>query len=750
MNRLDIGNPSGTNNRADTSGRQEVMNHLETESLSVLKQLEVNANIQLFAHQWVDENGIESIDDMFALFDRLALPYRLVANLDEVGEHKLVLLVLGEHELVSGHIESKQFIAFDANEDITQIPQFCIVIEGPPLEKASPDWVGERLHAFRPIIPKLLLVSFITNLFALAVPFITMSIYDHVIGGDAGHELQGIAIGAALLFVMMGWLRTLRSRVFASVSNRVSREISQSLVQRLLRNSYAQNQQTASSSQQNQVMLSERISGVLSGPLGNALFDLPFILIFVLAIGVLGGWLVLVPIVSLVLYYLLAKRSIRSSSKRSMQSTVAGTNRQNMTNELSSKLAFIRSAGFSEHWIQRFKKANLLASTVTFNQSVLQSRYTSIYYFIGVGSTLAVMGLGIGLIFEQVMTPGGLIASMMLISKVTGPAQVLANSAMRFNSFNQSKLQVNRILSQPSEREFSYQHHPLPVVAPSLKLDQVTLRYPKQSRPALNGVSFDIEAGEIVAITGPSGSGKSTLIEVLSGLQLIQNGMVELEGVNLVQYDPQLYRHWCFIRAAYPDLLTLSIREWLNDGHKVEDQKMISAIEMVGGKRWFETLSGGLDTSISSIQPDSLFDMLSGSVAQILIDAKALVYDYPMFLMDNPVPDAHPNAKRIFGEFVQSKKGKATVIYTSHDPDLIKLADKVVVLNEGAVVYAGPLEPEQSSKQEQPSEPQASQEPQLSEQPLSQELQPSTQEASAQQNAAQQEQSESKQGVAND
>ncbi|WP_028111992.1 peptidase domain-containing ABC transporter [Ferrimonas kyonanensis] len=724
MNRLDA------SRHTETDNQREAMNRLEAESLSVLKELEVNANIQLFAQQWVDENGIESLDDVFSLFDRLALPYRLVANLDEVGEHKLVLLVLGETELVSGHLESKQFVAVDGNAEVADIPQFCIVIEGEPLEKASPDWVGERLHAFRPIIPKLLLVSFITNLFALAVPFITMSIYDHVIGGDAGHELQGIAIGAALLFVMMGWLRTLRSRVFASVSNRVSREISQSLVQRLLKNSYAQNQQTASSSQQNQVMLSERISGVLSGPLGNALFDLPFIAIFVLAIGVLGGWLVLVPIVSLVLYYLLAKRSIRSSGKRAMQSTVAGTNRQNMTNELSSKLTFIRSAGFSEYWIQRFQKANLLASKVAFNQSVLQSRYTSMYYFIGVGSTLAVMGLGIGLIFEQVMTPGGLIASMMLISKVTGPAQVLANSAMRFNSFNQSKLQVNRILSQPSEREFSYQHHPLPTVAPNLKLDQVTLRYPKQSRPALNGVSFDVEAGDIVAITGPSGSGKSTLIEVLSGLQAIQNGMVELKGVNLAQYDPQLYRHWCFIRAAYPDLLTLSIREWLSDGHKVEEQKMISAIEMVGGKRWFSTLPDGLDTSISSIQPDSLFDMLSGTVAQILIDAKALVYDYPMFLMDNPVPDAHPNAKRVFGEFLAAKKGKATVIYSSHDPDLIKLADKVVVLDEGAVVYAGPLE--------QPSEPQSTREQPLSQgQSLSKAQQPTA------------DKPESKQGVAN-
>ncbi|EPQ9998722.1 TPA: ABC transporter transmembrane domain-containing protein [Vibrio vulnificus] len=719
MNRIN------TTSRDETRCRQEMFNHLEAESLSALKQLDVNANIQLFARQWVNENGINSIDDIFALFDRLALPYRLVANRDDVGEHKLVLLVVGENELVLGHLESKQFTASDENADVIDTPQFFIVLDGPPLEKASPDWIGERLEAFRPIIPKLLLVSFITNLFALAIPFITMSIYDHVIGGDAGHELQGIAIGAGLLFVMMGWLRTLRSRVFASVSNRVSREISQSLVQRLLRNSYAQNQQTASSSQQNQVMLSERISGVLSGPLGNALFDLPFIAIFVLAIGVLGGWLVLVPIVSLILYYVLAKRSIRSSGKRSMQSTVAGTNRQNMTNELASKLAFIRSAGFSEYWIQRFQKANLLASKATFNQSVLQSRYTSAYYFIGLSSTLAVMGLGIGLIFEQIMTPGGLIASMMLISKVTGPAQVLANSALRFNSFSQSKLQVNRILSQPSEREFSYQHHPLPKIAPNLTLTQVTLRYPKQSRPALNGVSFDIASGEVVAITGPSGSGKSTLIEVLSGLQPIQNGMVELEGVNLAQYDPQLYRHWCFIRAAYPDLLTLSIREWLSDGHKVEEQKMLSAIEMVGGHRWFSTLPDGLDTSISSIQPDSLFDMLSGTVAQILIDAKALVYDYPMYLMDNPVPDGHPNAKRVFNEFLSLKKGKATVIFTSHDPDLIKLADKVVVLDEGSLVYAGPLEREPSSGL------QSSPEQSLSQQPLSQEL------------------SQSKQGVAN-
>ncbi|SON52976.1 ABC transporter transmembrane domain-containing protein [Vibrio tapetis] len=673
------------------------MKNIEQLALSVLKKLEVNTNVQLFAQQWIDENGIEDLEALFGLFDRLELPYALVPDEKAARsvEHKLVLSVIDDLHVRIGKIEGNRFSALDDTQP--ERAKFFILIEDAPREKASSDWVGDRLHAFRPLIPKLLLVSFITNLFALAIPFITMSIYDHVIGGDARHQLQGIAIGAALLFSMMGLLRTLRSRVFASVSNRLSREISQALVQKLLRNPYTVNQQMATAGQQNQILLADRLSGVLSGPLGGALFDIPFVLLFILAIGLLGGWLVLVPLGALLGYFLLAKRSINVSSKRNMQSTVAGTNRQNMLNEFTSKLAFMRSTKLLPTWLVRFEKASFLASKVSFSQAVIQSRYTSMFYVINVCATLSVMGLGIGLIFEQVLTPGGLIASMMLISKVTAPAQLLANSAMRLQSFNQSKLQVNRVLQQNSERGFSYQHHPLLSTAPGFKLEQVTLRYPKQSKPALSGVGFDIEPGEVVAITGPSGSGKSTLIEILAGLQPIQNGLVEMNGVHLNQYDPQLYRHWCFVRASYPDLLTLSVREWLDDGHGIDEGNMITAIERVGGGAWLSSLENGLDTEMSQVMPDSMFEALSGSTAHILIDAKAIVYPYPLYLLDNPVPDCFPLAKDVFAGFITRKRGNTTVVFSSHDPDLLKLADKVVVLNEGTVAYAGPIEAEQSN-----------------------------------------------------
>ncbi|MCG9677184.1 ATP-binding cassette domain-containing protein [Vibrio sp. Isolate24] len=669
-----------------------MMNSYEQAGIALLKGLEVSTNIQFFSKQWIDENGLENIDELLSLFDRIYLPYEIVPKLNRDQSSKYYLAVYKD-----GRIE----VCDGVNLEVESQPaDFYVVVLGLPLEKHPSDWTGERLDAFKPMLPKLLIVSFFTNVFALGLPFITMAIYDHVIGGDAAHELLGITIGAALLFVMMGLLRTLRGKVLVSLANRLSREVSQALVKKTLKNSYTQNQQSIAFNQQNQILLSERVSSLLSGPLGGALFDIPFVVIFILAIGILGGWLILVPIASLILYAIFSKHALANSSKSSMQSTIAGTNRQNLINELSLKLVYLRTSGFAPYWLKRFDKANFLASKVGFNQAIRQHRYTSIYYAITLGSTIAVMGLGIGLIFEEVLSPGGLIAAMMLISRITGPAQMLANSASRFASFNQSKMQINRLLAQPSERDFSYQHHALPDHAPSIKIDQLTLRYPKQIRPALSAVSFEIGKGEVVAITGPSSSGKSTLLESLAGLQVAQNGAIELEGVNLSQYDPQLFRHWCFIRAAYPDLLSLSVREWLADGKQVTDQKMVDALALVGGSAWYDSLPKGLDTVISSLIPDSLFDILSGTIAQVLIDAKALVYDYKLMLMDNPVPDYHPKAKQVFTDFVHRKRGQSTIIFTSHDPDLIKLADKVVVLNDGSVAYAGPIKQEETEQQQ--------------------------------------------------
>lgn len=691
------------------------MTKLAVSALDSLRALDVNSNVDIFAHQWVKQHGIADLDDYFTLLDRLNIPYHLETLPDQVikSEHRVIVVAspqtiaiyrhnghyFEKYESGSGFVQSDEPFYIDAKS-------VAIVLENVPAERPDPDWVGSRLFAFKAVIPKLLLASFFANLFALSIPFITMSIYDHVIGGDAGHELNGIAIGAILLFTMLWILRVVRNQTLTSVSSRISREISNALVKKLLTNSYHVTKNTPRSLQINQLSFGDRISGVLTGPLGNTLFDLPFVLLFLIAIGFLGGWLVIVPIISLTLYYLIASRSIKKSVIRANQSTIAGTNRQTMIAELSSNLGYLRTSKAYSGWQERFNKANQLATKNGFLQASHQAKFTSVYYLIGVLSTLSVIGLGIELIFQNVMSPGGLIATMMLISRVTGPAQTLSNSALRLQQLNQTQSQINRTLTINSEETFRFQHHDLAEHAPTIELDQITLRYPNQSKPALSAINAVIEAGDIIAITGPSNSGKTSLIQTLACLQPVQNGTVNINGINLSQYAPVLFRNWLFYQAAHPEVLLFDIRSWFSDNSSISDAEIVKAIDKVGGRAWFDSLENGLDCKLSELWPQNSYDLLSNYEAKILISAKAVACQYPLYLFDGPVHDSSPESIQCFSDFLLSRKGASTIIYTSQDPNIIKLANKVMVLDQGSVAYFGPFgdEPQAASKEFQQQE----------------------------------------------
>ncbi|WP_394150054.1 ABC transporter transmembrane domain-containing protein [Vibrio maritimus] len=674
------------------------MNSFETASLKSLRLLDVNSNIDVFANQWVEENGLSDLQDYLSMLDRLNVPYRILSSDAALTKYEYK---------VSVHVTETGLVAYsckDAMEAASTECEYIVLLEDSPPDKPDPNWLGSRLDAFRDIIPKVALASLIVNLFALAIPFITMSIYDHVIGGDAAHELTGIAIGATLLFALLWLLRVIRSQTLATVASRISREIADALVKKVLTESYQVSKNTPQQTHVNQLSFSQRIAGVLSGPLGNTLFDIPFVLVFLIAIGALGGWLVLVPIISLCLYYLVAKRSIKHAAVRANQSTVAGANRQTLIAELSGQLGFMRSSQMIDGWLSKFDKANHLASTNSFKQSLHQAKYTSLYYAIGILSTIAVIGLGIELIFTNVMSAGGLIATMMLISRITGPAQTLANNASRLRQLKQTEVQINRTLSMNSEESYRYHHHTLEQSPPRIELDQVTLRYAKQAKPALSGVSAIIEPGEIIAITGPSNSGKTSLIDTIASFQPVQNGVVNINGINLNQYAPHLYRHWLFYQAAHPQVLLTSIRDWFSDKQDIDDQRIISAIERAGGKEWLASLDRGLDSNLADLWPDSMYDLLSRFEARMLITAKALATHYPLYLLDSPLQDSAPSSVALFSEFLNEKRGKSTVIFSTQDTELIKLADKVLVLNQGGVAYFGALDNQDSDTQSQPME----------------------------------------------
>ncbi len=88
----------------------------------------------------------------------------------------------------------------------------------------------------------------------------------------------------------------------------------------------------------------------------------------------------------------------------------------------------------------------------------------------------------------------------------------------------------------------------------------------------------------------------------------------------------------------------------------------------------------------------------------MLITAKALATHYPLYLLDNPLQDSAPNSVELFSDFLNEKRGRSTILFSTQDAELIKLADKVLVLNQGAVAYFGALDNQDSQQESQPME----------------------------------------------
>lgn len=671
---------------------------------SLLIELDVSANIRVFGHRWIEEHDTMSFDDCLTFLDRLDIPFEIhFVNKQITKREALIGLLVNDTECVMYRNENGTLV--EAGKDANAIDKntlskvnLAVIVTDSPRERPDPDWLSNRLDRYKPILPRLLFLSFIANLFALSIPFITMAVYDHVIGGGASHELPGIAIGALLLFAMMLSMKVLRSQLLVTMGNRISRELSDALFNRTLRSAPEVIERTPLSAMFNRVNLGDRVKSLLQGPLGGALFDLPFLLMFLTAIGILGGWLVIVPILTITIYLFLAHRSQLRATRVPAHTTVAGANRQTMNDELAGRFGFMVASNLIENWSHRFNQASTYASKNAFTMASLQAKYTSAYYFLSIGANLAVIALGIGLIFEGMMSAGGLIATMMLISRVTGPVNMLASSASRFPSARQAKAQINQQHNQKVEGSFSYNHVPLPVEAPSIELDQLTVRYPNQMRPAVSGATLSIEPGQVVAVTGAMGSGKSTFIEAIGGIVSIQNGLAKINGINLNQYDKQLYRHWVGYRSDRPQLLLTRIRDFISDGRIIPDDVMEQSIATAGGDSWLRSLPEGLDTQIVDNSGGALSDTLVDFQGSVLVHAKLLAYKYPLYLLDTPTLNALET--EIFMNFLRERRGQSTIIFTTHDKELVQLCDQVVVMDKGAVAYAGAVPDESNESSE--------------------------------------------------
>ena len=539
-------------------------------------------------------------------------------------------------------------------------------------------------------------LSFLINLLALTVPIFSMQIYDRVIGGNAPEVLPWFAIGAALAIALMLVLRRQRSRLLAGAHARVGYHLALAVMDRMLRLPLLVAGKLRRASVVSRLRELERIRDRLAAANTVAVFDAPFILLSLAAVAFVGGWLVLVPIVYLGLFALVARRVSDYVAAGGRAGGPAIAEREALLSDLAENGPALLASQTAEGWSRRFLEVSTEAVRGSYVQGVRLGLAQSAAYVLGTGAALATLVVGLELVLAGVMTPGGLIASMLLIWRITAPAQSLFLSMGRLRQVDAAKAQVERFFSAPYDGNDATKRMPPSLDMPSIVFDRVTFRYASDQEPALAGVSFRLEPGEIMVVVGPNGAGKTTLLRLAAGLLEPQGGMLLIGERNVKQFDPEDLRLVLGYYPETPATFTATLGDNLRSAAPgVSDEVLRGCVQRAWPGNSADHLSEGLETRLplSESKGLALEDDQRVGLARIMLKPK------PLLLIADPVENAGPDAPkqvRAFVEeakaFIEALRGKSTIILASQNTDLIALADKALILDRGKVVHFGPMQ----------------------------------------------------------
>ncbi len=391
------------------------------------------------------------------------------------------------------------------------------------VNEARPNWFRGLFEQMRSQIFGLFAVSFFINVAALSVSLYTMVVYSVVIPSGAMSTIWSLAL-LALVVVAGGWMLSVGRQFLGSAMGAwAGTRIGTATMGKMLALPLETTTRLGALNNLIRMRGFENARTFLSGAGGLNLIDYPFIVIFLVVIGLMGGWLVFVPILALIAYAALALPMSDYVGSKSTAAGIASSRlEENAVSAFQGMNAFYR-AGADTRWLGNFAKLARDSAARNRDYAIAVARAQAVGQVLSMMTVLAILCVGVVLVLGGVMHAGGLVASMMLIWRITTPAQQAFGSLVRLRQVQSSIRQLDQLMATPAESTGSEFSSPVGFANVTLSAERIYYRPDADYDAALNGVSFTARAGERVAIVGPSAGGKSVLLECLAGLRRPQS-----------------------------------------------------------------------------------------------------------------------------------------------------------------------------------------------------------------------------------
>lgn len=522
-------------------------------------------------------------------------------------------------------------------------------------------------------------LSMLANVMMLSPTLYMLQVYDRVMASHSELTLLAVSLLTVGLFAVMGVAEWLRARMLVTTGIRLDNQLGS----RVFHASFTThlNQADANPGRAFADLLTVRQFITGNGVL--ALFDLPWTLIYLAVLFILHPMLGWLSIVFALIQGLLVIFGHRGSTK---PSEAANQAQADANLYLQSKLRnseVVEALGMSPHLQAKWQEKHAKELALHAQSGGKTGRMTAISKFVRYTQQSLALGAGALLVINGELSPGAMIAANVLMSRALAPIDMLVSI---WRGFISTKLAFGRL-------ETLLGAHPLAPAtsqpAPprsTLQLQHVGATAPGREKPILNDINLQIEPGQVLVVMGPSGSGKTTLAKAMIGIWPDVQGHVLLDQVELASWDrTALGPHIGYLPQDI-ELFEGSIAENIARLDAVDPDKVIFAAQQTGLHEAILRFPKGYDTPVGEAG-----SLLSGGQRQRLGLARALYGQPQLVVLDEPNANLDDAGETALAQAISKLKAAGkTVVLITHRPAALAVADLMLILHDGQMLYSGP------------------------------------------------------------
>jgi ATP-binding cassette subfamily C protein EexD len=514
--------------------------------------------------------------------------------------------------------------------------------------------------------------SFIINLLMLAPAMYSMLMSDKVMLSRSVDTLIMISLITIWLFIVMGLLEFIRSRLMIRLGNRLDQKLNPRLHQTMM--DYAIKNPGQGTTQAVGDLTAVRMFITNQGLF--AFFDAPWIPIYVAILFIFHPALGFFALGAMVISLLVTWINERSTHDLFLASGTDGMKSSMLVMGQLRNVEVMHAMGMRNDMKYSWLNHHLAFLKKQAEASDAGAIWMNVSKVLRMFFQSAIMGVGTYLALTNELTMGMMMAGSLIMGRALAPLDMLVGSWKQFAGARDAYQRLEHLLVDfPADKRFMS----LPPPKGELSVEGIVIIPPGSATPSIRGASFVLPAGEVLGVIGPSAAGKSSLARALMGVWPVVGGKVRLDGADISQYNRDELGQYIGYLPQDVELFEGTVAENIARFGLVDSDKVVKAAQLAGVHEMVLALPFGYDTMIGVGGVG-----LSGGQRQRVALARCMYGDPRFIVLDEPNANLDDAGEKALVQAILAMKASgATVVFITHRMGVLGVTDKILLMVEG-------------------------------------------------------------------